>query len=377
VSSGPRPLSPRPSSRPDRQAAGDLAQRDNILGIDAKRALITIVVAVILVVGAFSLIGKAADFDEILEALESANRQWFPICLAGLVCAYAGYIAGYREIARMDGGPNLPLGTVFRIVGIGFGANVLGSAAGGLAVDFWALRRAGASTHDSARRVLGFNTLEWALLGTFAAVASMFVLAGRGPGAPLGMTLGWIIVVPVCIVLAAFVSSPKRAERLSRAEAVKRGEGRKAFAWTSLKKGIADGIGGVVVVRHLVLNPRRHPSAILGFAVYWFGHLLTLYAALRAFTQSGIVLAALVLAFATGYVATALPLPGGGSGGIEAALAFSLHAVGVPLAPALLAALVYRFFTFWLPLLPALLLLPSIKQLSADLPRFARQGSPA
>ena len=125
-----------------------MAQRDNILGIDAKRALITIVIAVILLVGAFSLIGKAASFDEIVEALEAANRQWFPICLAGLVCAYAGYIAGYREIARMHGGPNLPLGTVFRIVGIGFGANVLGSAAGGLAVDFWALRRAGASTHE-------------------------------------------------------------------------------------------------------------------------------------------------------------------------------------------------------------------------------------
>lgn len=351
-----------------------MAQRDNILGIDAKRALITIVVAVILLVGAFGLIGKAADFGEILDALEAADRRWFPICLAGLVCAYAGYIAGYREIARMHDGPNLPLWTVFRIVGIGFGANVLGSAAGGLAVDFWALRRAGASTHDSARRVLGFNTLEWALLGTFAAVAAMFVLAGRGSGAPLAMTLSWIIVVPVCIALAAVVSSPKRAPRLSQAEAV-RHDGRKAFAWSTLKKGIADGIGGVVVVRHLVLSPRAHPSAILGFAVYWFGHLLTLYAALRAFTQSSIVLAALVLAFATGYVATALPLPGGGSGGIEAALAFSLHGVGVPLAPALLAALVYRFFTFWLPLLPALALLPSVKRLNGELPRFAR--SPA
>jgi uncharacterized protein (TIRG00374 family) len=353
-----------------------MRERENILGIDAKKALITIVVAVLLLIGAFSLIGKAADWDEIGEALEAANRHWFPICLAGLMCAYAGYIAGYREIARMHGGPNLPIWTVTRIVGIGFGANVLGSAAGGLAVDFWALRRAGASTHDSARRVLGFNTLEWGLLGAFAAVASMFVLAGRGSGAPLGMTLGWLIVVPLCVVLAAFVSSPKRAERLSRAEAVRRGEGRKAFVWTSFRKALADGIGGVVVVRHLVLNPRAHPSAILGFAVYWFGHLLTLYAALRAFTESSIVLAALVLAFATGYVATALPLPGGGSGGIEAALAFSLHAVGVPLAPALLAVLVYRFFTFWLPLLPALALLPSVKQLNSELPRFAAR-SPA
>src|SRR4029078_7476850 len=112
ASSAPRPPGPRPSSRPERQAAGELAQRDNILGIDAKRALITIVVAIILVVGAVSLIGKAADFDESLEALENANRQWFPICLAGLVCAYAGYIAGYREIPRRDRGTQRPLCTV-------------------------------------------------------------------------------------------------------------------------------------------------------------------------------------------------------------------------------------------------------------------------
>ncbi|HVD66053.1 MAG TPA: lysylphosphatidylglycerol synthase domain-containing protein [Gaiellaceae bacterium] len=353
-----------------------MAERENILGIDSRKALVTIVIAVILAVGAFSLIGKAASFDEIVEALEKANRQWFPICLAGLVCAYAGYILGYREVARMHGGPSLPLWTVARIVGIGFGANVLGSAAGGLAVDFWALRRAGASTHESARRVLGFNTLEWALLGAFACVAAILVLAGRGSGAPLAMTLSWLIVFPVCAILAAFVSSPKRADRLGRAESSV-GDGTMATTRIRLRQAIADGIGGVVVVRHLVLNPRAHPWAVLGFAVYWFGHLLTLYAALRAFTHSSVVIAALVLAFATGYVATALPLPGGGSGGIEAALAFSLHAVGVPLAPALLAALVYRFFTFWLPLLPALALLPSVKRLNSELPRFARQGSPA
>jgi hypothetical protein len=37
---------------------------------------------------------------------------------------------------------------------------------------------------------------------------------------------------------------------------------------------------------------------------------------------------------------------------------------------------VYRFFTFWLPLLPALALLPSVKQLNSELPRFAAR-SPA
>jgi len=355
-----------------------MAQHENVLGIDAKKALLTLGLAVLLVVGTVGLIAKLADLDELRAALDKANREWFPICLAGLVCAYAGYIAGYREIARMHGGPNLPIWTVTRVVGIGFGANVLGSAAGGLAVDFWALRRAGASSKESARRVLGFNTLEWALLGAFACVAAIFVLAGRGSGAPFAMTLSWLIVFPLCVVLAALVSSPKRVGWIEQ-RAARGGEpgGFLRNAWTTLKKAIATGIGGVVVVRHLVLNPREHPSAVLGFAIYWFGHLLTLYAALRAFQQT-VVLASLVLAFATGYVATALPLPGGGSGGIEAALAFSLHAVGVPLAPALLAVLVYRFFTFWLPLLPAVALLPTVKQLNDELPTFAPpRGSPA
>src|SRR4029453_7271976 len=120
------------------------------------------------------------------------DKLWFPVCLVGLFCAYTGYVLGYREVARMHGGPSLPLWTVCRIVAIGFGANVLGSAAGGLAVDFWALHRAGAGVHGSARRVLGFNTLEWALLGTGASVAALAVLSGAGSGGPLAETLSWV-----------------------------------------------------------------------------------------------------------------------------------------------------------------------------------------
>jgi uncharacterized membrane protein YbhN (UPF0104 family) len=353
-----------------------VSQRREILGLDRRKTALTAVVALLLVVGAVTLVGRVADFDEILGALRDADKAWFPVCLGGLLCAYAGYILGYREVARMHGGPSLPLWTVSRIVGIGFGANVLGSAAGGLAVDFWALHRAGAAVHDSARRVLGFNTLEWALLGTWAAVAAAVVLAEGGTEAPLAMTLPWIVVVPLCIAAAAWVSSPKRSSRFARADGDVSDRSRRGvlgwlrWGWAKSKKGLADAIGGVVVVRHLITHPRSHPWGVLGFAVYWFGHLLTLYAALRAFGVGDVHLAALVLAFATGYVATALPLPGGGSGGVEAALAFSLHAVGAPLAPALLGALVYRFFTFWLPILPALALFPSIGRLDTELGRL-------
>jgi uncharacterized membrane protein YbhN (UPF0104 family) len=358
-----------------------LSTRSQILGLDKRRALFTAALALLLAVGAVTLIGQVADFDEIVDAVRRADKDWFPVCLGGLVCAYVGYILGYREVARMHGGPSLPVWTVTRIVGIGFGANVLGSAAGGLAVDFWALRRAGAGVHDSARRVLGFNTLEWALLGTAAMLAAAVVMAGRGQGAPLAMTLPWLIAVPLCIAAAAWVTSPERRARFARVdEPSPRNDGspRKRLRrfWVQTKRGLADAIGGVLVVRHLLAHPRRHAAGVLGFAVYWFGHLFTLYAALRAFGVHRLEVAPLVLAFATGYVATALPLPGGGSGGIEAALAFSLRALGVPLAPALLAALVYRFFTFWLPIVPALALIPSVKRLDSELAHLPKR-SPA
>ena len=81
--------------------------------------------------------------------------------------------------------------------------------------------------------------------------------------------------------------------------------------------------------------------------------------------------AALVLAYTTAYVLTALPLPAGGAGSVETVLALTLHAVGVPLAPALLASFFYRVFAFWLPLVPALALLPTVPKLNEDLPEAA------
>lgn len=351
-------------------AQGRRSRGHEILGVDRRKALVTVGVAVVLAVGTFTVIGRVAEFDELSRAVQEANRAWFPLGLAGLLLAYTGYILAYRDVARTDGGPRFGYWTVARVVAIGFGANLVGSAAAGLAVDFWALRRAGLGLHESARRVLGLNTLEWAVLGGFAAAAACIVLAERGR-APVAMTLSWIVVVPACAAAAAWVSSPRRAKRLTEVPGARR-PGRVQRVWIALGKGLADAIGGVLVVRRILLSPHRHVAGILGFPVYWFGHLLTLYAGLRAFTGGHVPLAALVLAFATGYVATALPLPGGGSGGIEAAMTFSLHAVGIALAPALLGVVLYRLFTFWLPIVPTLLLLPTVRSLHDELPATPR-----
>jgi uncharacterized membrane protein YbhN (UPF0104 family) len=354
-----------------------MTEQREIFGIDRKKAIVTGIVAFALVAAAVAAIGQITSFHQMLRALERADKAWFPICLGGELLAYAGYIVAYRDVARVDGGPRFSLWTATRIVAIGFGAFVAGSSAGTLGLDFWALHRAGEQPHVAARRVLALNTVEWMVLAIFACLAAAVVAAGRA-SAPLPMELAWLVVVPVCILAALWVSSPARAERLSslpREDVELERDPRTwpRWLWHAGRAGLSDAIGGVVIVRHLLARPRRNWGALLGYPVYWGGDILTLYAALRAFDVHPSV-AALVLAYTTAYVVTALPLPAGGAGGIEAGVAFALNAVGIPLAQALLATLVYRVFTLWLPIVPATLALTQVRALDDELPQSERSS---
>src|SRR5262249_31065126 len=200
-----------------------------------------------------------------------------------------------------------------------------------------------------------------------------------GASAPLPMVLAWLIVVPLCFLAATLVSSPKRSDRLTNLarEQVQVSRDPRSWPrwlWHGSRSVVSDAIGGVVIVRHMLAQTRTHLGGVFGFAVFWAGDILTLYAALRAFDVHPAV-PALVVAYSTAYIVTMLPLPAGGSGGIEAGLAFSLNAVGIPPAEALVATLVYRFFTLLLPILPAALAATQIRQLDPELPRLPRAST--
>ena len=352
--------------------------RDELFGIDRRKAIVTAVAAVVILAASVFLIGQVASFPLMLRALRRADRVWFAVCFAGELVAYAGYIAAYREFARVDGGPRLPIWTVTRVVAVGFGAFIAGSSFGTLGVDYWALHKAGETPHRAARRVLALNTLQWGVLAAAAAVSGAVLLVLRRTTAPLWMEIAWLVVVPACVGAAAWVSSPRRADRFTALPVRERTRPtRSPVSWapwlrTAGRIALADAIGGVVLVRRALTQPRRYPLALIGFSIFWAGDVLTLYAGLRAFgAHVGIL--ELVLAYTTAYVITSLPLPAGGAGGVEAGLAFSLNAVGVELAPALLATLVYRFFTLWLPIAIAALALTQVDDLAEELPLVERE----
>jgi uncharacterized membrane protein YbhN (UPF0104 family) len=205
------------------------------------------------------------------------------------------------------------------------------------------------------QRLLGLNTLFFAVFGAGAWLAALAAALGAGEEAPLAMTLPWLVAAPPCFLAAVFVATGKPGTR--------RAGGR-------LGRVLADAIAGVGLVSRLVRCPRRHLAGILGAFAYWGGALLCFWAALQAFGVD-VSLPGLVLVYATGYVANALPLPAGGAGAVDASLAFALTLVGVPLSAAIVGAFTFRFFTYWLPIVPALLAVPTVPRLKRDLGELA------
>lgn len=345
------------------------------ISLDTRKTVLGLILAALLAGAAFTVLGQVTHFGRLQRAVSRADKAWVPAVVLGQLLAYLGYTLAYRDAARASGGPRFGFVTTARIVVFGAGAAVLGASVGGLAVDYWALRRTGTKRRVAARRVLAVGTLEWTVLSMYALTAAALVLV-TGARAPLAMTAGWLILIPVCVAGAAWFSAPARVHRfidLPRRPAQDR-TGRAARAWRyterKLRAGLANGIAGVVLVRHLISHPLRYWGAAVGYPIYWAGDMLTLYAAVHAF---GIAAnpASLTLAYATGIVISSLPLPAGGAGGVEATIALALVGTGIPLAPALLGVFVYRIVTFWLPILPALALIPSMRRLHDSLPSVA------
>jgi uncharacterized membrane protein YbhN (UPF0104 family) len=317
----------------------------------------TVVVALLLAGGAWLLVGEAANWSHVMHALRRVGPWWLVLAAVGSAAGYVGYAALFQVESRVADGPRPPAGVALRVTVLIFGASVLATSAGRLGSEYWALRRMGEPAPRAWSRVLAINTWLWAFLAGLAAVGGLLVLAGAGH-APEWLALVWVLVPAAMVVPALYVSSPAR-RHLAR------------DAGGRVRRAFAAAVRGLVLLRETFRDGRSGAQGVLGGALIWGGELVTLWASLRAFGVA-VGYEALVIGYATGFASSMLPLPAGGAGGVDAASAYALTLVGVPLGPALLATLVQRVCTYWLPLAVALLVARSVRRLSADLGRVDR-----
>ena len=320
-----------------------------------EKPLAVILVAAGATVGVAFALASAAGWPRVLRLVYARHSwSWLAVCLVGELAAYFGYVLTIRDMARVDSGAEMNLAVSTTTVVAGFGVFAATRSSGGFAVDYWAFRRAGASRREAVRRVFALGVLEYAMLSTVALIASAALYLGLDGHASDAATLPSLLIVP-CVVFALWVTSPKRVARLRRTP--------RSGGW--FRTTFANAVGGAGNVRSLITNPREHGLGLAGSSLYWAGDILCLWAALQLVGGRHITLAALVLAYSSGYVLTRRALPAGGAGLVEVALTLALVGMGVRFTPALLGVIVYRLFNFWLPIVPALILLPAIRELRA------------
>ena len=345
-----------------RRAAARLRDRvrSGVLWLDEK-PLVVVLAAAGATIGTVLVLCSYAGWPSVLRLVFAPHAwAWLVVCFVGEVAAYAGYMLTIRDMARVDDGGDMTLGTSARVVVGGFGVFAATRGSGGFAVDYWAFRASGAHRREAVARVLGLGFLEYAMLSIAALAASALLFFDLDGRAGYATTLPSLVIVPVAFA-ALWATSPARVHRLSRPRS------------GAIRGRLANVVAGASYVRGLLLSPREHGAGVVGNALYWAGDLLCLWAALQLVGNDPLSLAELVLAYSGGYVLTRRSLPAGGAGVVELALTLALVGMGLKFVPALVGVVIYRLFNFWLPILPALFVIPAIRDLRLRLRRAERQ----
>jgi uncharacterized membrane protein YbhN (UPF0104 family) len=314
-----------------------------------REMVVFIALGAALSVAAVAGVSYAAGFGAVAERLRHVDATWLPIALAAEAVAYIGYVLAYREVARVEGGPNLPHSRALALVATGFGVFV---ARGGFAVDLHAFRQECVDDRDARVRVLGLGALEYALLAPATCIVAILLLADHVRTPNPSLTMPWAIAVPAGGILAL---SALRA----------RGRLRGRPGW---RDALAQWLDSIHVLRQLFVK-LEHAAGPIGTAIYWFGDIACLALCLRAYEGHFPSVAPLLVGYATGYALTRRTLPLAGAGTVEALLPFALSWTGTSLAAAVPAVIAYRMANFWLPIVPAVFGLRSLRASAVGPPR--------
>jgi uncharacterized membrane protein YbhN (UPF0104 family) len=299
----------------------------------------------------YFLVPQLAGLDDTWARIEDGRPVWTVAALLLTFGMFGGYVAMFRGVFVRAGSRRLGWRASFQITMAGLAASRLFAAggAGGLVLTAWALRRSG-----MRKRLVADKTISFLVL-TYTPYVGAVIVCGFGlhwglfsGDDPFSLTFVPAVagvVIAVLALAAAFIPTDlqRRLHGLRLDGRVGRLTHQLAIAPASISAGIRDAIA------HL----RSRDPALLGAVLFWAFQIAVLWAAFHAFGDAP-PLAVLVQAFFIGMLGNLLPMPGG-VGGVEGGMVGALTAFGVDFDLALVAVLVYRGFTFWLPLVPGVI----------------------
>ncbi len=314
-----------------------------------RRLVQTVVVVLVLLGSIYFLFPKLVGLSGAMSKLGDADPVWIAVAIGFNILAYATYIALFKAVV---GGDALRLTWLetYEINMAGVAATLLFSAggAGGVALTYWALRKAGMARRDVARRMVAFVSLHYAFyplaLILFGVLLRTHVLNGADDVEltviPAGVA-GGLLALGVLIALI-----PADVER--RLAPFAQGEKAKAFLSTAAKIPATLGEGFRFAVG-LFAHPSRGGLAVISAAGFWAASIGVLWASFHAFGVH-IPLAVVVQGFFLGMVANLFPLAPAGVGAVDAGMIGAFVLFGLPEETVFPAILIYRLVAFWLPI---------------------------
>jgi uncharacterized membrane protein YbhN (UPF0104 family) len=337
------------------------------------------IAVLLLVVAIYVVLPKVVGLDDVVGRLSDATWYWLVIAAAFNALSFGAYSVLFRGVlgGREDDlvHRRLDLRVSYQITMAGFVATTLFSAggAGGLALTYWALRKAGMSRRRAACRMVAFLVLLYSVyllaLVVFGVLLRTGVLHGDNPA---GGTIVPAAVGGVALLLLAGVSFiPEDAERRIRRLEARGTRWAKvvsviARAPTTLASGVRTAL---VHVRH----PRRSALTLLGALGWWAGNIGVLWGSFHAFGVN-VPFGVLVMGFFVGMVANLAPSPAAGTGTVDVGLIGAFVLFGVDAETVFPAIFTFRIVGFWLPIPVGVL---AFVQLRRTVRRWERETPPA
>jgi uncharacterized membrane protein YbhN (UPF0104 family) len=265
--------------------------------------------------------------DAFVRALH-ADPGWVVGGVGFELASFMGYIALFWYVAQRAT-PRIGLRASGEIALASTAATRLlpTAGAGGAALTFWSLRRAGQDNGTATRTLLSFLVVLYSVfLGAIVVAGTLLATGAVKSDVPFELSAVPAAAAAVGIALALVFAL--------RHDAGATPAGRHNVA--------AHALGGAV---REALSIVRRPDARLAGAVAWWGFdLFVLWATFNAFGAPPAAIV-LVLGYFLGQVANTIPLPGAASGGMVGAFL----ALGMPAEVVLPAVLAYRAIAIWTP----------------------------
>jgi uncharacterized protein (TIRG00374 family) len=318
-----------------------------------RRIIQTVVVVLLLLGGIYFLFPKVVGLGNALDRLDDADPLWIGIAIGFNVVAYATYIALFKAVVGGDA-LRLTWGETYEINMAGVAATLLFSAggAGGIALTYWALRKAGMRRRDVGRRMVAFVSLHYIFYPLALIVFGILLRTGVMSGkSSVELTIIPAAVAGALLIIGVLVTliPPDTERRLVR------------FAHTERSRHLLESLGKVPATLgegfRFALGLFTHPSkgglAVIGAAGFWAASIGVLWASFHAFGVH-VPLAVVVQGFFLGMVANLFPLAPAGVGAVDAGMIGAFVLFGIPEETVFPAVLIFRLVSFWMPIPPGI-----------------------